>query len=75
MKIQISVGLRLFFFQIFANPYGLFRTLLLLSFGHFATPKLLFHTLRKSIFRCVESCQPLLLKKKAVNYIETYIAE
>ena len=36
-NFQISVGLRLFFFQV-PTPTALFRTLLLLNFGHFATP-------------------------------------
>ena len=38
MEIQISVGLRLFFFQIFANPYGLILHPTIIKIWYFATP-------------------------------------
>ena len=46
MEIQISVGLRLFFFQIFANPYGLIPHPTIIKFWTFCHSLLLFCALR-----------------------------
>ena len=45
MKFQISVGLCLFFFQIFANPYGLIPHPTIIKFWTFCHSLLLFRTL------------------------------
>ena len=54
MEFQISVGLPLFFSQIFANPYSLIPHPTIIKFWTFCFSLLLFRALRTLIFRCEE---------------------
>ena len=54
MKFQISVGLRLFFSQVFANPYGLIPHPTIIKFWTFCFSLLLFRALWTFFFTCEE---------------------